>query len=82
MWARHHHRPETLLAGMDTTLADLVILAAAVLPQEKSPFQPPLLAPAHRSCSVGFFWCALSGGREAKDSSLRPTTRNVPAMMS
>ena len=47
--------PKTLLAGVDTALADLVILAAAVLTQEKSPFQPPLLAPAHRSCSGGFF---------------------------
>ena len=47
--------PEALLAGMDTTLADLVISAAAVLPEEEGPFQPPLLAPAHRSCSGGFF---------------------------
>ena len=48
-------RPETLLAGMDTALADLVVPAAAVLPQEEGPLQPPLLAPAHRSCSGGFF---------------------------
>ena len=41
-------RPKTLLAGVDTALADLVVLAAAILPQEESPFQPPLLAPAHR----------------------------------
>ena len=47
--------PEALLAGMDTALADLVVPAAAVLPQEEGPFQPPLLAPAHRSCSGGFF---------------------------
>ena len=47
--------PETLLAGMDTALADLVVPAAAVLPQEEGPFQPPLFAPAHRSCSGGFF---------------------------
>lgn len=33
---------ETLLAGVDTAFADLAILAAAVLPQEESPFQPPL----------------------------------------
>ena len=45
--------PEALLAGMDTTLADLVISAAAVLPEEEGPLQPPLLAPAHRSCSGG-----------------------------
>lgn len=50
-----HHRPETLLAGMDTALADLIVPAAAVLPQEEGPLQPPLLAPAHRSCSGGFF---------------------------
>ena len=43
------HHPEALLAGVGAALADLVILAAAVLPQEESPFQPPLLAPAH-SC--------------------------------
>ena len=49
------HRPEALLAGMDTALADLVVPAAAVLPQEEGPLQPPLLAPAHRSCSGGFF---------------------------
>lgn len=48
--------PEALLAGVGAALADLVVLAAAVLPQEESPFQPPLLAPAHRSCSGGFFW--------------------------
>ena len=48
-------RPEALLAGMDTALADLVVPAAAILPQEEGPFQPPLLAPAHRSCSGGFF---------------------------
>lgn len=47
--------PEALLAGMDTALADLVVPAAAVLPQEEGPLQPPLLAPAHRSCSGGFF---------------------------
>lgn len=56
------NRPKTLLAGVGAALADLVILAAAVLPQEEGPFQPPLLAPAHRSCSGGFFWWALSGG--------------------
>ena len=47
--------PEALLAGVDTALADLVVPAAAVLPQEEGPFQPPLFAPAHRSCSGGFF---------------------------
>ena len=51
----HHHRPETLLAGMDTALAELIVLAPAVLAQEERPFQPPFLAPAHKSCSGGFF---------------------------
>lgn len=56
----HHHRPETLLAGMDTALAELVILASAVFAQEERPFQTPFLAPAHKSPnSGGFFW----GGR-------------------
>ena len=44
---------ETLLAGVDTTFADLVVLAAAVLPQEEGPLQPPLLAPGCRSYSRG-----------------------------
>ena len=58
-----HHRPETLLAGMDTALAELVVLAPAVLAQEERPFQTPFLAPAHKlSNSGGFFWGAgLSG---------------------
>ena len=72
--------PEALLAGMDTALADLVVLAAAVLPQEESPFQPPLLAPAHRSCyrscSGGFFWWALSGGLRSPHSRLASASRS------
>ncbi len=45
-------RPETLLAAMNTFFADMVILPPAVLTQEERPFQPPLLASAHRqSCS-------------------------------
>ena len=58
-----HHRPETLLAGMDTALAELVILASAVLAQEERPFQTPFLAPAHKSPSSGGFFCGagLSG---------------------
>ena len=60
--------PETLLAWVDTALADLVVLAAAVLPQEESPLQPPLFAPAHRSCSGGFFWWLLSGGLRSPHS--------------
>ena len=68
--------PKTLLAGVDTALADLVILAAAVLAQEKSPFQPPLLAPAHRSCSGGFFWWALSGGLRSPHSFFASASRS------
>ena len=56
MGAGDKNHPEALLAGVGAALADLVILAAAVLAQEESPFQPPLFAPAHRSCSGGFFW--------------------------
>ena len=55
MGAGDKNCPEALLAGMDTALADLVVLAAAVLTQKEGPLQPPLLAPAHRSCSGGFF---------------------------
>ena len=70
------NRPETLLAWVDTALADLVVLAAAVLPQEESPFQPPLFAPAHRSCSGGFFWWALSGGLRSPHSRLASASRS------
>lgn len=56
MQAGHHRCPETLLAGVGAALADIVILSAAVLTQEEGPLQPPLLAPAHRSCSGAFFW--------------------------
>ena len=51
----HHHRPEALLAGMDTAFAELVILTPAVLAQKERPFQTPFLASAHKSCSGGFF---------------------------
>ena len=45
-------RPETLLAAVNTSFADMIILPPAVLAQEERPFQPPLLASAHRqSCS-------------------------------
>ena len=30
-----HHRPETLLTGVDTAFAELVILASAVLAQKE-----------------------------------------------
>ena len=46
-------RPETLLAAVNTFFTDMVILLPAVLAQEECPFQPPLLALAHRqSCSA------------------------------
>ena len=57
MWEGHHHRPETLLAGMDAALTELVVLAPAVLAQEECPFQTPFLAPAHKSPSSGGFFC-------------------------
>ena len=48
-----HHYPETLLAGMGTALAELVILAPAVLAQEERPFQMPFLTPAHELFRLG-----------------------------
>ena len=59
----HYYRPETLFTGMDTALAELVVLAPAVLAQEERPFQTPFLAPAHKSPSSGGFFCGagLSG---------------------
>lgn len=48
MGAGHQRRPETLLTGMDTSPADRIILAAAVLPQEEGPFPPPFFTPAHK----------------------------------
>ncbi len=52
MRAGDHARPETLLAAGNTFFTDMVILPPAVLTQEERPFQPPLLASAHRqSCS-------------------------------
>ena len=74
--AGHHQRPKALLAGVGAALADLVILSAAVLAQEESPFQPPLLAPAHRSCSGGFFWWALSRGLRSQHSFLASSSRS------
>ena len=76
MGAGDKNHPEALLAGVGAALADLVILSAAVLAQEESPFQPPLLAPAHRSCSGGFFWWALSGGLRSPHSRLASSSRS------
>ena len=47
--------PETLLAAVNTFFADMVILPPAVVTQEERPFQTPVLASAHKSCSGGFF---------------------------
>lgn len=44
----HHHRPETLPAGVDAALTEFIVLAAAILSQEEGPLLPPLFAPAHR----------------------------------
>ena len=50
--ALHQLCSEALLAGMDAAHTDFVILPSAVLSQKEIPFQPPFLAPAHRSpCS-------------------------------
>ena len=66
-----HHRPETLLAGMDTAFAELVILAPAVLAQEERPFQMPFLAPAHKSPSSGGFFCGAGLSGTFRDSHSR-----------
>ena len=71
------HRPEALLAGVGAALAALVILAAAILAQEESPFQSPLLAPAHRSCSGGFFCgTGLSGAFRSAHSRFASASRS------
>ena len=43
--------PKALLAVMHTPAADIVVLASPVCIKEECPFEFPLLAPAHRSCS-------------------------------
>src|SRR5699024_3519153 len=73
-----HHRPETLLAGMNAALAELVILAPAVLAQEERPFQTPFFTPAHKSpSSGGFFWgVGLSGAFRAPHSRFASSSRS------
>ena len=56
MGAGDENHPEALLAGVGAAFADLVILAVAVLPQEESPFQTPLLDPV--SCLNGLYTSA------------------------
>ena len=52
MRASRQAHPEALLAAVGAFPAGVVILPPAVLTQEERPFQPPLLASAHRqSCS-------------------------------
>ena len=51
----HQLCPEALLAGMDATHTDFIILSPAIVAQEEGPFQPPFLAPAHRSPCSGVF---------------------------
>ena len=74
----HHHRPETLLAGMDTAFAEFVILTPAVLAQEEGPFQTPFLAPAHKSPNSGGFFCGtgLSGAFRDPHSRFASSSRS------
>ena len=53
MGTSYHLCPETLLAVVDTGLAELVILPSAVASQEERPFQPPFRASAHGSLRSG-----------------------------
>ena len=51
-------RPETLLAAVNTFLADMATLPPAVLAHEERLFRPPLLASAHSdivNISLHFF---------------------------
>ena len=46
-----YNSTKALLAVMHTPAADIVVLASPVCIKEECPFEFPLLAPAHRSCS-------------------------------
>ena len=74
----HHHRPETLLAGVDAALTEFIVLAAAILSQEEGPFLPPLFTPAHRSpCSgVSRPGCFTSGGLRSAHSRFASSSRS------
>lgn len=63
MRAGYHHSQETLFAGMDAALAELIILTPAVLSKKECPFQTLFLTPAHKSPSSEGFCCGtgLSG---------------------
>ena len=76
--AGYHYSPETLLAGMDAALTELVILAPAVLAQEECPFQTPFLAQAHKSPISGGFFCGagLSGAFRSAHSRFASSSRS------
>ena len=46
-----YNSPEALFAWLDAAAAYIVVLASPVCIKEECPFEFPLLAPAHRSCS-------------------------------
>lgn len=46
MGTGHHHRPKTLLAGVNTAFAELIALMPAVLAQKERLFQTPFLIQA------------------------------------
>ena len=46
-----YNSPEALFAWLDAAAADIVVLASPVCIKEECPFELPLLASAHRSCS-------------------------------
>ena len=72
-------RLKTLLAAMNTSLADWVILPPAVLSQEEGPFQFPFLASAHSSPRSGGFFCgtAFSGALRPAHSRLASSSRSM-----
>ena len=78
MGAGNKDRPKTLLAGMDTSPAYFIILAAAVLPQEEGPFPPPFLTPAHRLPCSGVFRPerSFSGGLCSEHSFFASSSRS------
>ena len=71
MWAGHHHSPETLLAGMDAALTELVVLTPTVLAQEECPFKTPFLAPAYKSPNSGGFFCGAGLSRAFRSTHSR-----------
>ena len=76
--AGHQHRPETLLAVVDTSLADLIILPPAIPPKEEGPFQPPFFTPAHGSPCSGASRSGrpFSGGLRSEHSFFASSSRS------